>query len=380
MTVLRLDVLTDRVADKGLPTQVPANLREARTLAAHTAYLLSQALPFSREEEVVLAALRAALPGTLDAAFGGDDAIALLDVHETLYVIYEVSFANPLAPAAVHEHSSWLTALRQSLEEAWLAYELPRIEPELPDEADLRCPDHIGAWFQAQAQRESPLDRQVVRFLAEDATRADFITFILADGPLNYRFFDALVLAQLHYSEVVKEEISHHLWDECGGGCGERAHTRQFTRAVQALGLSQPRTPIWKDWRPYAGHNLYFCFGLNRRHYFKALGSLAMPELFDPGRDRAVVAGIERLRLGDHNELEYYYSHIEGDEEHGPSWLNHVIQPIVEAQPEAGRELALGGALRMEAMRRYNAYLARQFGLTDDRGNPTRRDPVRANC
>jgi len=130
------------------------------------------------------------------------------------------------------------------------------------------------------------------------------------------------------------------------------------------MDLPGPFIPIWEDWRPYAGYNLYLCFGLNRRHYFKALGSLAMPELFDPGRDRAVVAGLERLGFQAPVEFEYFYSHIEGDEEHGERWLSHVITPIVESQPEAARELAAGGALRMQAMRRYNEYLAGSFGLT----------------
>ncbi|PHM05960.1 hypothetical protein CK516_37105 [Nostoc sp. 'Peltigera malacea cyanobiont' DB3992] len=32
-------------------------------------------------------------------------------------------------------------------------------------------------------------------------------------------------------------------------------------------------------------------------------------------------------------------------------------------QPEAGLELAIGGALRMQAMRRYNQYLALRLGV-----------------
>ena len=56
------------------------------------------------------------------------------------------------------------------------------------------------------------------------------------------------------------------------------------------LGLQEPTTSIWEDWRHYAGYNLYFCFGFSRKHYFKGIGSLAMPEIFDPHRNRAAVA------------------------------------------------------------------------------------------
>ncbi len=88
-----------------------------------------------------------------------------------------------------------------------------------------------------------------------------------------------------------------------------------------------------------------------------------MPELFDPDRDRAVVNGLQRLGYNAKDDFEYYYSHIEGDEDHGPSWLENVIRPIVELQPEAAIELAIGGALRMHYMRLYNQYLAARFNL-----------------
>ena len=90
-----------------------------------------------------------------------------------------------------------------------------------------------------------------------------------------------------------------------------------------------------------------------------------MPELFDPDRNRAVVAGFERAYREVKPECEYFRNHIEGDEEHGERWLEYVITPIVKAQPEAGMELAIGGALRMEAMRRYNEYLATKFQLSE---------------
>jgi len=51
------------------------------------------------------------------------------------------------------------------------------------------------------------------------------------------------------------------------------------------------------------------------------------------------------------------------DVDHGASWLKNIIGAVVEAQPEAKRELAPGAALSMVAFRRYNRYLAYLFGL-----------------
>lgn len=351
--------------DERIPELAPPYPMVVQTPSECLAYLLTGPhLTLPRATEVK-ERLQHQLADCVFSAFVEEERQALLEIHEILYLIYELSFANPLSPAAAHERSPWLSQIRETLESAWLAYELPGIQSELPSVP--ASPRRICEWFEAQAFKESDLDRRVVRFLAEQATLEDFVTFIVNDGYLNYRFYDALALAQPHYSETVKAEIVRHMWDECGDGNPERAHTRQFARTLMTIGHRLPATPPWQDWRPFAGYNLYFLFGLNRRHYFKALGSLAMPELFDPDRDRAVVDGLRRLGFQPEKDFEYYYSHIEGDEEHGPEWLDRIIRPIVEVQPEAALDLAIGGALRMAAMSRYNEYLATQFGLVGSR-------------
>ncbi|MFF4607284.1 iron-containing redox enzyme family protein [Streptomyces sp. NPDC001339] len=290
------------------------------------------------------------------------DAAALLDVHRSAYTVYEGLLGHPLGVAA-HERSAWLNAFRWKYEEAVLRGDTEEIADRLPSPRDATRPEFVREWFLAEAGERNTLDRQVEDHLAERATVEQLAHFIQADGYLNYRFFDALVLAQSHFMETVKHEISHHLWDECGEGEGHRAHTLQFTRSLQTLGLSLPTVPPWEDWRPYAGHNLYFVLACNRRNYFRALGSLAMPELFDVDRDAAVVKGLERHGYGAETDFEFFHNHMEGDAEHGPEWLDGVILPIVEAEPEAGIELITGGALRMLAMRRYNAYLAAMLGM-----------------
>ncbi|MGH3624583.1 MAG: iron-containing redox enzyme family protein, partial [Sciscionella sp.] len=138
-----------------------------------------------------------------------------------------------------------------------------------------------------------------------------------------------------------------------------------FFRSLERFGLDLPVIPVWEDWRPYAGHNLYFLLGCNRRHLFKALGSLAMPELFDVDRDEVVVRGMQRLGFSPHRDFEFFVNHMEGDAEHGLEWLDGVVLPIVRNEPDAGLELMAGGALRMLAMRRYNEYLAENICRID---------------
>jgi len=362
METAKLEITIERLPGTALPWAAPSFPEEAVTLSSRFTYLLSDAHEKLPGAEKMLRDFMVELPAAQREAFEKENAECLLEVHKILFLIYELYFANPLAPALAHEHSPWLLQVRRLLEESWYKHDLQLIQPELPAKAGLSA-DQLCKWFEQQARKQSDMDRKVVEFLECQADREQFAEFILTDGYLNYRFYDALALAQPHFCESVKTEISHHMWDECGCGAGKRAHTQLFSRALMRLGRTLPEKPIWKDWRPYAGYNLYFLFGQNRRHYFKALGSLAMPELFDPERDRAVVNGLERLGYDAKDDFEYYYSHIEGDEDHGPSWLEQVIRPIAELQPEAALELAIGGALRMHYMRLYNKYLAAHFNL-----------------
>ncbi|BDA70201.1 spermidine/putrescine ABC transporter [Calothrix sp. PCC 7716] len=333
------------------------------TLSQQVGYLVSdkhQALPLS---ETILNKLNRDLPTILHAAFQDEDKAALLEVHKTLHTIYEISFSHPLSSVCLHEHSPWLLTIRNQIEIAWLNYEIPRIQKQLPSNSEVENPKLLCDWFIEQALLESNLDKFVLEFLKTQASIEQFNIFILSDATLNYRFCDALALSLPYSSEKVKAEIAQNIWDECGHGIPEKSHVRQFARMLTELGLQQPTSPIWEDWRPYAGHNIYFCFGLNRKHYFKAIGNLAMPEIFDSSRNRKIVAGLERLYSDARVKCEYFYNHLEADEKHGLDWLNNVITPIVNSEPLAGIELAIGGAIRMETMRRYNEYLADRFGL-----------------
>jgi hypothetical protein len=367
MTMMLSNQRIDRVVGLNPPFPVPSEYQEAHTLSQKVSYLLSDAHDRLLGASSLLTTLHNDLPQTLNLAFVQEEHAALLEIHKVLYTIYEVSFSNPLSPMCIHEHSTWLGEIRNAIETAWLNYELPNIRTKLPTESEAKNYEMLCRWFVNQAKIQSDNDKYIVYYLENLASIEQFNLFILSDAHLNYRFYDALALAQHYFSEAVKAEIVHHMLDECGGGVLEKAHTVQFTRALIDLDLPQPLTPIWEDWRPYSGHNFYFCFGLNRKHYFKALGSLAMPELFDPDRNRAVVAGFDRLYSNSNLKCEYFYNHIEGDEEHGIRWLENIITPIVKIQPEAGMELAIGGALRMEAMRRYNEYLAMRFKMLEQK-------------
>lgn len=308
-------------------------------------------------------------------AFRHSDSQALLEIHKALFQIYETSLSHPLSIICSHEHRTWLVRLREQIETAWLAFEVYDFQKsanKIPPESIIENPELLCSWIKDQANYRSKTDELVLDFFKNSATDEHFKIFVQSDAILNYRFCDALALAQIHFSEEVKAEIVHNMWDEIGHGILSKLHSREFTKLLRDLNLEQPKASVWQqDWRPYYGHNLYFLFGLSRKHFFKALGSLTMPELFDPRRDQAIVDGLKRV-YSDSINYDFYLHHIETDMSHGKSWLDNVISPIVRSQKEAGKqkeacqELALGCVLRMKAMRYYNHYLADSFDIQID--------------
>jgi hypothetical protein len=131
---------------------------------------------------------------TLGNAFEELNSAVLLEIHKSLFAIYEVSFCDPLSPSARHEYSPWVINFRNAVEAAWLKYELTCIGSDLPIPSEMATVESLCAWLTRQARKETALDQRVVRFLAEEATREQFKTFLLADAHLNYRFYDAMAL------------------------------------------------------------------------------------------------------------------------------------------------------------------------------------------
>lgn len=353
----------DRIADYRVPFNVPDGYSENHSLAQKVAYILSRSVNEPVVEEIIGDGLVKTARELTGAALAEVSEDKLLEVHQTLYQLYEARMANPLSTLAHHSSSPWFSELLNAIEDPWIEWEIDLIRDRLPVEQDASDPERLCEWFRQTASNWSSMDKSIARYLEEQASEEDFTKFILSDSHLNFRFYDALVLAALHYSESVKNEISQHLWDECGNGNKSEAHTVQYHKLLTNIEQEEPLIPIWNDWRPYAGFNLYFALGFNRRHYFKSVGSLAMPELFDPERDEAVVKGLERLGHDPTKEFKYFHDHMVLDAEHGENWLEGVVTPVVKAEPQAGMEMAAGAILRMVGMNRYNEYLATIFGI-----------------
>jgi hypothetical protein len=112
-----------------------------------------------------------------------------------------------------------------------------------------------------------------------------------------------------------------------------------------------------------AAGNLSACMALVRRHRYKALGYFGVTEYLTPRRFKHVVAAWKRNELPLAG-IEYHQAHIEIDAQHAHGWMQNVIAPMIEEQPSAGREIAMGALIRLNSSQRYLDAILDRF-MTD---------------
>ena len=109
--------------------------------------------------------------------------------------------------------------------------------------------------------------------------------------------------------------------------------------------------PICHEWQGLAGYNAFMLGGVNRQHYYKSLGVMAMTRLLDPPQYEKLVAGCRRIGLSE-RDVHYYAEHITVDIGHADGWLNNVIVPIGKNIRRRWRRF-FGAALRLQTCSDY---------------------------
>ncbi len=118
MATCRFEINVERIPEMDLPWAPPSSPEEAETLSSKFTYLLSNIHEKLRSADTVLQELREDLPSKLREAFERSDSAALLELHKILFLIYELHFANPVAPPVKHERSPWLLGFGSRLKTA----------------------------------------------------------------------------------------------------------------------------------------------------------------------------------------------------------------------------------------------------------------------
>jgi len=285
--------------------------------------------------------------GTLvDRAYRRADESALEELHGALALIYDRDFTGARVTDVDHERQPILRDVAARLEGGVLDHELARV----PEESVAGYPDggkpyvhwlkgivneHPAGWH--------PLYHE---YFANGGSEADLRLLLAQESTLDPRFDDILAAMQIGRCGGEKLEIAANYWDEMGNGDADQVHTHLFGATMAALGIDSDYLEKALMLEATISGNISACLALSRRHYYKAVGYFGVTEYLAPRRFRCIVDTWRRLGLPEVG-ITYHHLHIGVDAGHAAGWFKNVVVPLVEAEPMAGREIALGASIRL---------------------------------
>ncbi|WP_350315934.1 iron-containing redox enzyme family protein [Pectobacterium aroidearum] len=302
--------------------------------------------------------LAASIDDLLFEAYEKSSVEAQRVVQNALFMIYQTNLSNPLSNPAKVQHDETLCLLRKKIEEKWLGDEFKNIKPqkEPPDEGNF-AKFLITVWQEHRASHHELFD-----FLENEATSEQLYLFFKSDSALNLIFFDLVAYTLIGSQPETRGTISENLWDEIGHGDNYFTHVNLYKNVLERRDISLPDNHYIDLYGvdALAGHNAFMLGAINRSHYYKLLGVMAMTEVLDPPQYTKLVKGCMRLGLLD-KDVHYYSEHITIDIKHGDDWLYNVINVITDAHPESKNEFYLGSLLRLQTAERYYDNLMKEM-------------------
>lgn len=292
----------------------------------------------------------------LGKALGQRDEQALEEVHGALFALYDLHTCDGTEPRAINQFNPTLTQVRRHIERAWLDSEGRRLAVAAPAAPDGRS---IVEAIKRMWSQHAVVSHRLFDFLEKEASREQIVAFFRSDSALNLRFFDLLLYAMIGARSEARTELAQNLWDEAGRGDAAQSHVNLFQHLLNVVGVgpADDNHASVLGWEGLAGHNQFMLACVNRAHYFKLLGVMAITELLDPAQYEKLVNGCKRVGLGSESELSYYDEHITIDVVHGDGWLTNVITPIVDQSPAIAGDILFGAAWRLSSCDAYYSAL-----------------------
>jgi hypothetical protein len=306
------------------------------------------------------ASLAASCDELVAAAYGNGDPVALARIHDALALVYDQDFRVTELDRVGCESQPILRDIAARLERAMLDSEVGLV----PDGLVTGWPTdgrEFVRWLKAIiVNHPASRHRLYQNFLKDDATVDDFRFFMAQETNLDPRFDDILALMQVGTDGAEKMEIAGNYWDEMGNGTSGDVHTAMFAETLTAIGVDQDYVAANLLSEARISGNLSAALSLSRRHYYKAVGFFAVTEYLVPRRFKCLTEGWRRNSLPEPG-IRYHDLHIGIDAVHASGWFKNVVAPIVEKNPETGREIANGAMMRLSSSLRYMDALMEHF-------------------
>ena len=215
----------------------------------------------------------------------------------------------------------------------------------------------------------SALDRvpAIYEWLATEASDVELRQFIALEGGPDGGFDDLVAICQIGLDGEPKLELARNYWDEMGRGDRDGVHTtlhQRMSEALRVTPVARCRQPLQALQRSLLGSML----ATNRWLQPEMIGALGLIELQAGPRCRQVVTALDRLGSASPSRP-FYEEHANVDPRHGKSWLDNVIVPLADSNPEMATRMLRGARWRWLVNARFLDALKNGSGRLLDEGH-----------
>ncbi|EOV8970239.1 iron-containing redox enzyme family protein [Cronobacter turicensis] len=286
----------------------------------------------------------------LQRAWHENSAVDEKIAQHALFIIYQSVLSHPLSAPASRQYDPAVLEIKNAIEQQWMEHEFAGLV--IPDE--VKTARHYGDYLKTVWHAHNASHHPLFEFLEKDASTRQLYYFFKSDSALNLIFFDLVAYTLIGSQPETRGTISENLWDEIGHGDNVFTHVNLYKDVLARQDITLPANHYIDMYgtEALAGHNAFMLGSVNRKHYYKLLGVMAMTEVLDPPQYEKLVNGCLRLGLIS-RDVKYYTEHITIDIKHGDDWLYNVIDVIAERDPATRKEFYLGSLLRLRTAERY---------------------------
>lgn len=286
----------------------------------------------------------------LERAYDQNSLIDQKIAQHALFLIYQISLSHPLSIPAAKQYDPILIELKDAIEKRWFEYEFSDLE--MPEKVTTH--QDFGEYLKSVWKSHAASNHSLFDYIEKDASKEQLYYFFKSDSALNLIFFDLVAYTMIGSHPETRGTISENLWDEIGHGDNIFTHVNLYKDVLARQDIVLPENHFIDMYgvEALAGHNAFMVGALNRAHYYKLLGVMAMTEVLDPPQYEKLVKGCLRLGLIE-RDVKYYTEHITIDIKHGDDWLYHVIDNIANKSPETRNEFYIGSLLRLRTAEHY---------------------------
>jgi pyrroloquinoline quinone (PQQ) biosynthesis protein C len=274
--------------------------------------------------------------------------MAELALHRVLYSIYSGQISVPFNKGWRNLDDYRFVRLRELLECAWYENEKATCShffDSIPEYTNFE----VWATENCRNHRSNVI-HPIFNFLCNEATFEQLREFVIQETPFDIHFGDILAKMLPGVYGSAKSEFTKNFWDEMGRGKEKAMHRQLRINMTNDLGLTDDfyltdvERFIIEELRLA---NMYFHAVFNRALLPQAIGMMLVTELMVPGRFNQQIEGWRRVGWPD-NKMNYLIEHTVVDVEHAEGWMQKVIKPILNMQPNILVEITLGMARRLQ--------------------------------